>query len=107
MRMLVAVLALVSAVCISCNCPTPKATGAQDTGGSAKGDFGPPKGSPITAELTHAPFVPKPIKRDYPAKVVVHLEVQEVTMPISDGVDYTFWTFGGHGARQLHPHSAG
>lgn len=95
MPILVALLALVSSVCISCNCPKPKATGAGDTGGSAKGDFGPPKGSPIKAELTHAPFVPKPIKRDHPAKVVVHLEVKEVTMPISDGVDYTFWTFGG------------
>ncbi len=68
----------------------------QDTGGSAKGDFGPPKGDPIEAVLTDAPNVPPPIKRDYPAKVVVHLEVKEVTMPIADGVDYTFWTFGGH-----------
>jgi nitrite reductase (NO-forming) len=28
--------------------------------------------------------------------VVVHLEVREVNLPISDGVEYTFWTFGGH-----------
>jgi len=68
----------------------------KDTGGSAKGDFGPPKGDPIQAVITDAPNVPPPIHRDNPAKVVVKLEVKEVTLPISDGVDYTFWTFGGH-----------
>lgn len=67
----------------------------QDTGGSAKGDFGPPVGDPIKAELTDAPFVPAPIKRDKPAKVIVDLEVKEVTKAISEGVEYTFWTFGG------------
>ncbi|HBF12897.1 MAG TPA: nitrite reductase, copper-containing [Deltaproteobacteria bacterium] len=67
----------------------------QETGGSAKGDFGPPKGEPIEAILTDAPNVPPPIKRDHPAKVIVHLEVKEVNLPISDGVEYTFWTFGG------------
>src|SRR5262245_27799258 len=49
----------------------------------------------IEATLTNAPDVPPPITRRDPARVVVHLEVREVTMPISDGVDYTFWTFGG------------
>ena len=39
--------------------------------------------------------MPPPITRRDPAKVVVHLEVREVTLPISDGVEYTFWTFGG------------
>ncbi|MBI4411958.1 MAG: nitrite reductase, copper-containing [Deltaproteobacteria bacterium] len=66
-----------------------------DTGGSAKGDFGSPRGDPIEAVLTQAPELPPPTKRDYPAKVVVHLEVKEVVLPIADGVDYTFWTFGG------------
>lgn len=69
--------------------------GSKDTGGSAKGDFGPPKGDPIQAVITDAPNVPPPIHRDTPAKVIVKLEVKEVTLPISDGVDYTFWTFGG------------
>ncbi len=32
--------------------------------------------------------------RNYPAKVVVELEVTEVDMPIAEGVTYTFWTFG-------------
>lgn len=70
-------------------------SGSQDTGGSAKGDLGPPRGEPIEAILTDAPEVPPPIKRDTPAKVIVKLEVKEVTMPISEGVDYTFWTYGG------------
>lgn len=67
----------------------------QNTGGSTHGDFGPPTGNPIEAILTDAPHVPPPINRNHPAKVIAHLEVKEITMPISDGVDYTFWTFGG------------
>jgi nitrite reductase (NO-forming) len=65
------------------------------TGGSGAGDFGPPVGEPIIAELTNAPAVPPPIDRDEPATVVVNLEVVEQVMPISEGVDYTMWTFGG------------
>ena len=49
----------------------------------------------IEAELTDAPLVPAPITRNYEAKVVVNLEVTEVVKKLSDGVDYTFWTFGG------------
>lgn len=64
-------------------------------GGSAKGDFGPPQGEPIDAILTDAPMVPPPIDRDYPAKVRINLEVVEKEMEISEGVTYTFWTFGG------------
>lgn len=49
-----------------------------------------------TATLTDAPFMPPPIKRAHPTKVIVHLEVREVVKKIADGVDYTFWTFGGN-----------
>ncbi len=49
----------------------------------------------IEAELTDPPLVPAPTGRTQPAKVIVRLEVREVTMPISEGVEYTFWTFGG------------
>ena len=66
-----------------------------DTGGSAKGDLGPPQGEPVTAQLTSAPAVPSATGRKQPAKVTVDLEVREVVMPIAEGVDYTFWTFGG------------
>jgi len=53
------------------------------------------KSGTIPAALTDAPFVPPPITRRQPAKVVVELEVSEVKLPMADGVDYTFWTFGG------------
>ena len=65
------------------------------TEGSVKGDFGPPVGEPIKAVLTDAPAVPPPIHRPAPAKVVVELEVRELVMSIAEGVEYTFWTFGG------------
>ncbi|MBI2027254.1 MAG: nitrite reductase, copper-containing [Deltaproteobacteria bacterium] len=48
------------------------------------------------AILTGAPFVPPLIERKSPAKVVVELEVREVVKRLADGVDYTFWTFGGN-----------
>ena len=47
------------------------------------------------AVLTSPPNVPPPITRTTPAKVVVDLEVIEKVGQIADGVDYTFWTFGG------------
>lgn len=47
------------------------------------------------AVLTDAPHVPPPITRDHPTKVIVKLEVQELVKRMADGVDYTFWTFGG------------
>ena len=59
------------------------------------GDLGPPQGEPIHAVLTSPPHVPPPVNRNYPAKVIVELEVIEKEMPISEGVSYTFWTFGG------------
>ncbi|WP_267222209.1 copper-containing nitrite reductase [Dyella silvae] len=58
-------------------------------------DFGPPQGAPIHAVLGIPPNVPPPIHRNYPAKVIVDLEVIEKEMSISEGVTYTYWTFGG------------
>jgi nitrite reductase (NO-forming) len=40
--------------------------------------------------------VPPAIARRHPAKVIVHLEVRELVKRLADGVDYTFWTFGGN-----------
>ena len=68
---------------------------ASDSGGSLKGDFGPPQGEPIDAVLTSPPNVPPATGRDYPAKVIVSLDVVEKEMEIAEGVTYTFWTFGG------------
>jgi nitrite reductase (NO-forming) len=64
-------------------------------GGSAAGDFGPPQGEPVHAVLTDPPQVPPATGRTAPAKVIVELEVIEKEMEISEGVSYTFWTFGG------------
>ena len=47
------------------------------------------------AVLTAAPNVPPPITRDHPAKVVVNLETLEFQGELTDGSEYTFWTFGG------------
>ena len=47
------------------------------------------------ARLTSAPYVPSPITRKHPTKIIVDLETKEVTKKLSDGVEYTFWTFGG------------
>jgi len=47
------------------------------------------------AVLTTAPEVPPPITRDHATRVVVNLEAQELVRSLADGVDYTFWTFGG------------
>ncbi len=47
------------------------------------------------AVLAAAPNVPQPITRDYATRVIVNLETSEVTQRLADGVEYTFWTFGG------------
>ena len=78
-----------------CGKQEPAGQTTADTGGSARGDFGPPQGEPIRAVLTSPPHVPPPVNRKHPAKVIVDLEVRELDMEISEGVKYTFWTFGG------------
>jgi nitrite reductase (NO-forming) len=47
------------------------------------------------AVLTDPPQVPPPIRRSHPTRVIVKLETRELVKPLADGVDYTFWTFGG------------
>ncbi len=79
-----------------CNKPDVGTAGsAVQSSGSRAGDFGPPQGEPIQAVLTSPPLVPPATNRNYPAKVIVELEVRELDMEISEGVRYTFWTFGG------------
>src|SRR5690606_6784801 len=75
--------------------PSAQAASTADTGGSRKGDFGPPQGDPIEAILTSPPEVPPPTGRSAPAKVIVNLEVVEQEMTLAEGVTYTMWTFGG------------
>ncbi|MCB9907484.1 MAG: nitrite reductase, copper-containing [Planctomycetes bacterium] len=47
------------------------------------------------AILTSPPHVPPPITRDHATKLIVNLAVKEHVGRIADGVEYTFWTFGG------------
>ncbi|MEO5829645.1 MAG: nitrite reductase, copper-containing, partial [Rhodanobacter sp.] len=92
----VAIAALFTlAACSSKPPPATEAAAAGAAAASVRGDFGPPQGEPIHAVLTSPPHVPPPTNRSYPAKVIVELEVIEKEMPISEGVSYTFWTFGG------------
>ncbi|MBS0516398.1 MAG: nitrite reductase, copper-containing [Proteobacteria bacterium] len=92
---LVASLALALAACGHGGAAPSDASATPAAGGSQHGDFGAPQGEPIHATLTSPPHVPPPIHRDKPAKVIVELEVIEKELPISEGVTYTFWTFGG------------
>src|SRR3546814_6120868 len=73
----------------------PAANASADSGGSLKGDFGPPQGKPVEAVLNSPPHVPPPTGRDYPAKVIVELDVVEKEMEMSGGTKYTLWNFGG------------
>jgi nitrite reductase (NO-forming) len=47
------------------------------------------------AVLTTAPQVPPPITRKHATKVTIDLEVKEYVARLADGVEYTFWGFGG------------
>lgn len=47
------------------------------------------------ATLTSPPHVPPPVSRSSSKKMIVHMEVVEKKMKMAEGVDYTFWTFGG------------
>jgi FtsP/CotA-like multicopper oxidase with cupredoxin domain len=68
-------------------------------GGVSDFSAGDAKNDPVQgveeAILTDAPNVPPPITRDHATKVIVKLEVIELVKRMTDGVDYTFWTFGG------------
>lgn len=79
----------------------------------------------LTATMTSPPLVPPPVDRPGNARVIVSLETTEVNGTLADGVQYTFWTFGGtvpgpfvrvrvgdvvqvrlkNGAKSMHPHS--
>jgi nitrite reductase (NO-forming) len=47
------------------------------------------------AILVAPPNVPPPITRNHATKVIVNLETEEHVGLLADGVEYTFWTFGG------------
>jgi nitrite reductase (NO-forming) len=78
------------------------AVGCSDSSSSRSSDDGDaladrPSGPlPVeTLTVAFAPNVPPAIARRTPAKVVINLETREVKRRLADGVEYTFWTFGG------------
>jgi nitrite reductase (NO-forming) len=77
----------------SCSEPAPSAIAATN-GAQTQVDPGPVVGAEL-AVLTSPPMVPPPITRDHATKLIVNLEVREFIGEIADGVEYTFWTFGG------------
>jgi len=96
MLMTIRLASLLAAILFITGCgPGTGSTNAGDTGGSAKGDLGPPQGDPVKAVLTSPPLVPPPTGRSTPAKVIVELEVVEKEMTSSEGATSMFWTFGG------------
>jgi len=83
---------IVAAALLSAGCSQPVASAPS---APEPFEFRPAQGEPIKATLGTPPEVAPATNRSAPAKVVVELEVIEKEMEISDGVDYTFWTFGG------------
>jgi len=73
----------------------PGADGARAFGAAIPTPEAPAVKGEERAVLTAPPMVPRPITRTHATKVIVDLEVREKTMRMADGVDYTFWTFGG------------
>jgi nitrite reductase (NO-forming) len=95
-RLLSTVLVTASLLAIAvCATPSDAAPRAAQATTTLAGDFGPPQGPPIEEKLVDPPGVPAPIHRNYPARVIVHLETREVVKQMADGVRYTFWTFNG------------
>jgi nitrite reductase (NO-forming) len=96
LRTLVCVLAITSTTIMLVDAaPARQANAAKAKSGSAQGKSPSKTGGTISAVLTDAPAVPPRITRRHPNKVVVELEVSEVNLPMADGVEYSFWTFGG------------
>jgi nitrite reductase (NO-forming) len=94
LSMAMAMAGLLAAGCNNRTQPTGSATGDNQIP-VVEAAYNPGSLLVIEAELTDPPFVPAPITRKNPAKVIIRLEVTEVVKKLSDGVDYTFWTFGG------------
>ena len=88
-------LAMSSITMMTAHAAATKADSPKSKSGSSQADATVVGGATVPAVLTDAPVVPPSITRRTPAKVVVELEVSEVNLPMADGVEYNFWTFGG------------
>jgi nitrite reductase (NO-forming) len=49
----------------------------------------------MQAELTSPPLVPKPVGNRTAMKLKINMEIKEQEATMTDGVTYTYWTFGG------------
>lgn len=97
-RTLLALLSLGTIGMGSLGCSQNSTSSPAPAGSSSSGKtpaLAPVTGAPVKGQTTFAPAVPPPTNRNAPAKVVVELEVKEVVKQIAEGVNYTFWTFGG------------
>ena len=77
-------------VFLAAACAVPGALRAEETAAVAT-PGGPSLAADLPVEfavLTAPPNVPPPIGRRHPAKVIVNLEVREVTKRLADGVEY-------------------
>ncbi|MCC6930610.1 MAG: nitrite reductase, copper-containing [Gemmatimonadaceae bacterium] len=85
---------LVAAVCVALSL---QGCSQQDSASARDPLANRPSGAlPVeTLQVAHAPAVPKAITRKTPAKIIINLETREVRKRLADGVEYTFWTFGG------------
>lgn len=73
----------------------PEAAAASDDPTASLPTIDPARLPVIEAQLGIPPAAAPPTGRTSPARVVVKVEVREVVREIADGVQYTFWTFGG------------
>ncbi len=87
--------ALTGAALVLLLAPLGFSRGADDAVSSLAAPELPPLRGEETAILTAPPMVPPPIDRNHATTVHVELETVELTRRLADGVDYTFWTFGG------------
>jgi nitrite reductase (NO-forming) len=92
-RALVTLLGLLIAVGGPLGCSYPRATSAGAPPVLPAVD--PAQLPVVEAQLGVAPNAAPPTGRSAPAKVVAKIEVRELVKEIADGVQYTFWTFGG------------
>ncbi|MBI5849603.1 MAG: nitrite reductase, copper-containing [Planctomycetes bacterium] len=86
---------MVPFVLAACGDRDPSSPGVVSAAPSAATALNDPVVGEEIAVLTAPPLVPPPITRKNATKMIVKLEVREQTTPITEGTEYTFWTFGG------------
>ena len=89
------IVSLLAMTLVSCSSEPPRvAVQANSSDAADSGSALPPIIGEEAAVMTVAPNVPPPINRRYSTKVRLDVEVREHTKMLSDGVTYTYWTFG-------------